>query len=40
MCKCPKCGSTDIDLYYPYHNHIIWYDCNNCGNEWDDFEPM
>lgn len=38
--KCPKCGSHNIDISYPYHNHIIWYDCEDCGEEWDGEEPV
>ena len=31
--KCPKCGSTDIDIE-PYGIHMTYYRCKKCGYDW------
>lgn len=37
--QCPNCKEYNVESSRPYHDHIIWYDCNTCGEEWDGEEP-
>lgn len=39
--QCPKCKKHCVESSTPYNNepHIIWYDCELCGFQWDGEEP-
>lgn len=32
--KCRKCKSTNVSSYQDIIYRVVYYKCNNCGNEW------
>lgn len=35
---CPKCNLHNVESYIPFsstHEWIVWYDCNECGYEFE-----
>lgn len=39
--QCPNCKKHCVDSCIPYSNNpwLIWYDCGECGYEWDGEKP-